>query len=30
MYELHMPTSNITMYQPGIYYTGIKLTNKLS
>jgi hypothetical protein len=30
MYDLHMPISNITMYQQGVYYPGIKLLNKFS
>jgi hypothetical protein len=28
-YDLHMPNTNLTKYQIGVYYTGIKLLNNL-
>jgi hypothetical protein len=28
-YDLHMPNMNLTCYQKGVYYTGIKLFNNL-
>jgi hypothetical protein len=28
-YDLHMPNTNLTKYQKGVYYTGIKLFNNL-
>jgi hypothetical protein len=28
-YDLHIPNTNLTKYQKGVYYTGIKLFNNL-
>jgi hypothetical protein len=29
-YNYHLPSSNLSLYQKGVYFTGIKVFNKLS